>query len=256
MVPMDNSLPTKFLGCLYDIELKLKKHYYFEQSGLFWSINRMFSFYYRIVSVYNPKVAYHGNKDFLDADLESYIIRHRIILNDIGYILWQLLTLFGIDIGIKPKGPSHPRNNELRFFKLAKKIQANTDPRLDNLRTAAANGVAKFSPLKDQRDNIAHYKSAILIFGEGPDYEFAAMNPAGTMPTVSDGTTTKLVTKKVFDFTNEQQIFLWDWMNGELTDAIVDLCKNFGLALSPDGLGVQLKGGAAIALFKEINNLK
>ena len=253
---MDNSLSIRFLGCLYDIELKLKKHYYFEQSGLSWSINRLFSFYYRIVSVYNPKAVQYGSRDFLDVDLESYIIRHRIILNDVGYILWQLLALFSVDIGIKPRGPSHPRNNELSFFKFAKKLHANTNPKLDKLRTAVANGVAKFSPLKDQRDNIAHYKSAILIFGEGPDYEFATMNPAGTMPTVSEGATTKLVTRKVFNFTNEQQSFLWDWMNGELTDAIIDFCNNSGLSLSSAGLDVQLKGGAAIALFKQINNLK
>ena len=251
----ESTLDARLVGALYDIGLKIKKPYYFEQSALFWSLNRLFSFYYRIVSVYNPKTTYSGDKSFLDADLESYIIRHRIILNDIAYAVWQLLELCGFKIGLTPKGGVHPKNKEMSFFDLHKKLSANTDPKLDGIRTAIQNGVTKFSFLKDQRDNIAHYKSTVMIFGDGPDFEFAIMNAAGTMPMVKEGEATKLVLKNVFRFTNEQHLFLWEWMNGELADAIVALAKEHGVAADPIGLATQLRGGAAIAMFKQINDI-
>ena len=251
----DHKLDTRFVSVLYEIGLKVKKPYYFEQNALFWSLNRLFSFYYRIVSVYNPKTKHSGDKDFLDADLESYIIRHRIILNDLGYILWQLLELFGISFGIKPGGGTNPRNRELSFFDFAKALQKNADPALDDLRAVVDSGLKDFAFMKDQRDNIAHYKSSIMIFGDGPDYKFAIMNSAGTMPTTTAGGTTKLVLKNVFKFTNDRHLFLWKWMNGELTDCIVCLCAAHGTIIDPSKFGVQMGDGAAISTFKEINSI-
>jgi hypothetical protein len=248
-------LDSRLIGVLYNIGILIKKPYYFEQFSLFWSVNRLFSFYYRIVSVYNPKTAYSGDKSFLDMDLESYVIRHRIIQNDIAYSVWQLLELFGFDIGLSPNGGVHPKNKELSCFDLEKKLSSNSDPRLDILRTTIQVGAKKFSFLKDQRDNISHYKSAILIFGEGPDFEFVIMNAAGTMPTINSGGVTKLVSKNVFRFVNEQHLFLWEWMNGELTDAIVALAQANNISLDPSILLTQLSGGAPIALFKEINDI-
>ena len=249
------TLNARLVGALYHIGMLIKKPYYFEQSALFWSTNRLFSFYYRIVTVYNPKIAYSGDKSFLDADLESYIIRHRIILNDIAYAVWQLLELCGLNVGLSPKGGVHPKNRELSFFDLEKKLSTNSDSRLDGMRGVIQRGATKFSFLKDQRDNIAHYKASILVFGDGPDFDFAIMNAAGTMPTVSDGDTTKLVLKNVFRFTNEPHLFLWEWMNGELTDSIVSLAQANGIPADPSSFATQLSGGAAIALFKEINGI-
>lgn len=249
-------LKIRFVGVLYNIGILIKKPYYFEQFSIFWSINRLFSFYYRIISVYNPKTTYSGDKSFLDADLEGYVIRHRIIQNDIAYSIWQLLELCGFDIGLHPKGGVHPKNKELSFFDLNKKLSANTDSRLDILRTAVQNGAQKFGFLKDQRDNISHYKSAVFIFGNGPDFEFAIMNAAGTMPMVNTEGVTKLALKKVFNFVNEQHLFLWGWLNGELTDAVVALAQANNISANPSDFPVHLSGGSAIALFKEVNNIK
>ena len=123
------------------------------------------------------------------------------------------------------------------------------------MRKAIQRGSAKFSFLKDQRDNITHYKSAVMIFGDGPDFEFAIVNPAWTMPVVKNGDTTKLVLKNAFRFTNEQHLFLWEWMNGELTDAIVDLAQTCGIPVDQHGPTTQLSGGGAIKMFKKINNI-
>lgn len=251
----DNKLDSRFLSVLFEVALLSKKPNYFEQGAFFWSLNRLFSFYYRVVSVFNPKTPYTGNKDFLDADLESYIIRHRIILNDLGYILWQLLELFEIKIGAKPKGGTHPRNKELSFFDFAKKLQSDTNPILDDLRVVVNNGLKDFAFMKEQRDNIAHYKSSILIFGKGPDYEFATMNSAGTMPIIKDGDTARLELKNVFRFTNDRHFFLWNWTNGELTDSIMRLSAAKGLVVDLDKFPVHMNGGDALGVFREINNI-
>ncbi|NTW30706.1 MAG: hypothetical protein HGA33_05490 [Candidatus Moranbacteria bacterium] len=248
------TLDARLVGILYGIGMKIGNPYYFDQSSLFWSTNRLFSFYYRIVTVYNPKTSYTGDKEFLDADLESYIIRHRIILNDIGYAVWQLLELCNFKIGLSPKGNVHPKNKEVSFFDLAGKLQKNTDSKLDGVRAVIQNGVTKFGFLRDQRDNIAHYKSSVMIFGSGPDFEFAIMNPANTMPTIKTGNVTKLALKNVFHFTNEQHLSLWEWMNGELADTMLELAKASGIS-ADDSSGTKLSGGAAISTFKEINRL-
>lgn len=248
-------LDTKLQGTLMALSLEIKKPYYFQETALFWSLNRLFGFYYRIVSVYSPISAYHGNKDFLDSDLESYIIRHRIILNDIAYILWQLLKLFNLDFKVKFNKGAHPGNNELSFFEFARKLKKDTNPLLDNLRNCIDIGMTEFSFMENQRNNIAHYKSMIMIFGDGPDFEFAIMNPMGTMPTISENGQTKLVVKNVFKFTNNQHLFLWNWMNNELVDAINHICITQGINFDSSKFSLQMHGGSAIGLFKEINKI-
>jgi len=249
------NLDARFISILYKIGLEIKKPYFFEQQALYWSITRLFSFYYRIVTVYNPKTKYHGNKEFLDADLESYFIRYRIILNDIAYILYQLLKLFHINPKVKFNKRTDPRNWEVSLFDFAKSLEKDTNPVLNKLRECVAAGMKKFEFMRNQRDNIAHYKSSIMIFGDGPDFEFATINPAGTMPTVIENGMTKLVLKNVYKFTNNQHFFLWNWMNQDLTDVIIELCATQKLVVDPTQFSVKLNGGLTIGIFKEINDI-
>ncbi len=249
------SLDTKLLSILYGLELQVKQPYYFQKDGLFWSMNRLFAHYSRIVSVYNPVTTGHGNKDFLDADLESYIVRHRVVLNSVAYMLWQLLELLAINIKIKPKGNSHPMNKEMSIFDLFKVLEKHGNTNTCGIYDVLKVGMKEFSFMRDQRDNIVHYKSWVMIFGDGPDFEFAIMNPAGTMPKVDDGKQTKLALKNVFRFTNDQHVFLWDWLNNDLADTIVDLCRTKGLEIHSKAFAVQLRGGSAIETFRTINNV-
>ncbi|GAI26536.1 unnamed protein product, partial [marine sediment metagenome] len=53
-------------------------------------------------------------RPYIESDIESFIIRQRIILNDIAYIIRQFLPkeLRGLK---NPKGPTHSLNKEMRI---------------------------------------------------------------------------------------------------------------------------------------------
>jgi hypothetical protein len=89
--------------------------HYFNHNALFWSLTRLYGYYHRVIeAVVLPR----QQRLFLEADIEGFIIRMRIVLNDIGYILWQLLP--ANHRGLKgPKGKTHPHNKEMSILKIA-----------------------------------------------------------------------------------------------------------------------------------------
>src|SRR5258708_23952929 len=93
--------------------------HHFNTGTLFWSLTRLFGCYERVMSsVELPREEW----SFLDADVENYIVRFRIVLNDIAYVTWQLLP--GNARGLKgPRGGTHPKNREMSIFPLAKYLQ-------------------------------------------------------------------------------------------------------------------------------------
>lgn len=85
----EHSLPTRLTGVLGSLgSSHFGSFHHFDHGTLFWSLTRLFGDYYRVVSVLElPR----QKRPFLDADLEGFIIRLRIIQNDIAYIVWQLM---------------------------------------------------------------------------------------------------------------------------------------------------------------------
>ena len=73
--------------------------------------------------------------------------------------------------------------------------------------------------LRNQRDNVVHYKSKALVFETNP-ISFALINAAGTdrEPTPEGGS--KLITESIADFVNGQLLAIHNFMHVELASAI------------------------------------
>ena len=151
--------------------------HHFNTGTLFWSLTRLFGCYERVMSAVNlPR----EQRSFLDADIESYIIRFRIVLNDIAYVTWQLLPKK--TRGLKePRGGTHPKNREMSVYSLAKFLteQSAAYPELAAVFSKATPWMTR---LKNDRDNVVHYKSKVLVF-EAESPSFALINAAGTQRT-------------------------------------------------------------------------
>jgi hypothetical protein len=189
--------------------------HHFNTGTLFWSLTRLFGCYERIMSAIDLK---REERPFLDADVESFIIRFRIVLNDIAYVIWQLLP--NNRRGLKgPRGGTHPKNREISAFLLSDYLTANalTYP---ELAAAFSDAAPWMTRLKNDRDNVVHYKSKVVIFGnESPS--FALLAAAGTERTEStpEGGQ-RLVLQSVAEFVNGQMLSLHRFMHENLAAAV------------------------------------
>ena len=211
------SLSTPIFGLLRSLGYrKYGSYYYFEQGALFWSLTRLFCFYYRIISVLNLEIS---QRQFLEADIESFIIRMRIILNDIAFIIRQLFP--DQERGLKPPtGKTHPKNREMSMGELLKYFDKHPDehPHITKVIEKNEKWICR---LKELRNNIIHYKSQIIIFETEPDISFVAINPAGTQKTIKtkDGRR-RIVTTSVFEYINSQTLSLHNFLQKDLFQAI------------------------------------
>lgn len=123
---------------------------------------------------------------------------------------------------------THPRNREMSIFTLAGylKEQSAIYPEL-------AATFAKASPwmtrLKNDRDNVVHYKSKVVVFGnESPS--FALLNAGRTErtePTPEGGQ--RLLLEPIADFVNDQMLALHEFMHTDLAAAVRAHASRFNL---------------------------
>jgi hypothetical protein len=221
---------------------------HFNTGTLFWSITRLFGCYERIISVIHLE---RDQRQFLDADLENFIIRFRIVLNDLAYVIWQI---FPINTrGLKsPKGQTHPKNREMSVFQLADFLKKNATnyPELAAAFTDANHWMRR---LKNDRDNVIHYKSKVLIF-EGPLPRFALLNAAGTERTEStpEGGQ-RLALQPVEEFVNGQMVALHRFMHEHLAMAVNAYAARESLKLVQAGWGQRISC-PGISSFRQANS--
>lgn len=224
------SMKMPFFGALFSVgqtEFGDCKH--FNMGTLFWSLTRLFGCYERIMTTASndPK-----DRPFLDADIENFFIRFRIVLNDTAFVVWQFFP--PATRGLKgPRGGTHPKNKEVSFFTLAKYILK--EPTINkSLAKTFEDALSWASRLRDDRDNLVHYKSQVIVFNNTPT-RFAFVNAAGTERRDQDSElNAKLHLEPVETFVNEQMLYLHDFLNTELTNSIIELCDEFGYKHSYD----------------------
>lgn len=189
--------------------------HHFNTGTLFWSLTRLFGCYERVMSVVElPR----DECPFLDADIESYIIRFRIVLNDIAYVVWQLLPSNARNLK-GPRGGTHPKNREMSVFSLAEFLVAHTE-KYPELAQAFSSASPWMTRLKNDRDNVVHYKSKVVVFG-GPSPSFALLGAGGTErtePTPEGGK--RLLLEPVAEFVNGQMLALHTFMHITLASSI------------------------------------
>lgn len=220
-----NSLLVPLFGVLHAISFGEHENIrYFGTGTLFWSITRLFGSYERVMSVLLlPK----ERRPYLDADIENFIIRFRIVLNDIAYIIWQLLP--PNTRGLKgPKGSVHPNNREISFFSLMEFLDKHmsTYPEFSQVFSETAKWTSR---LKNDRDNVVHYKAMATVFESDP-LSFSLLNAAGTerKVTTPDGKQ-KLHLEPIGEFINGQMLAIHEFMHSKLVSAVIPYADRVGL---------------------------
>ncbi len=189
---------------------------HFDTGTLFWSLTRLFGCYERVMSAVDlPREDRH----FLDADIEHFIVRFRIVLNDIAFVVRQLLPpqVRGLQ---NPRGGTHPKNKEMSMFSLSQHLTDNASS-LPELAAPFSNAQKWMTRLKNDRDNVVHYKAKVVIFETLPSASFTMLNAAGTertIPTPDGGS--RLLLEPVGEFVNDQMLALHQFMHIELAGAI------------------------------------
>ncbi|MEI7844149.1 MAG: hypothetical protein WCI39_14085 [Gallionellaceae bacterium] len=223
--------------------------HHFNTGTLFWSLTRLFGCYERIMSVIDLS---REERTFLDADLENFIIRFRIVLNDIAYVIWQLLPKNAR--GLKgPGGRTHPSNQEMSIFSLADYLKTNASI-YPELSTAFLNATPWMTRLRNDRNNVIHYKFKAVIF-EGDSPLFALIGAAGnerTEPAPNGGQ--RLVLQSVTEFVNGQMLALHLFMHDSLVSAIKAHATRFGIKSVQVGWGARITC-PGINRFRQKNTL-
>jgi hypothetical protein len=224
--------------------------HHFNTGTLFWSLTRLFGCYERIMdTLHQPFMG----RPFLEADIESFIIRFRIVLNDIAYVLWQLLP--SNTRGLKgPRGATHPRNKEVSIIAVANFLEKN-ESKYPELAAAFARARPWMDRLRNDRDNVVHYKSKALVFDTNPP-SFALINAAGTersVPTPEGGS--RLLSESIPLFVNGQLLSLHNFMHSDLSFAIGIHANRANLKQMPVGWNERMRC-VGTKRFREENGIE
>jgi len=246
------SLSTPLFGLLGSLgHSEFKWYHHFDTGTLFWSLTRLFGFYHRIILSIQ---SHREQRLFLESDIESFIIRMRIVLNDTAFIIRQLLP--EQEQGLKgPKGGVHPKNKEMSMMDLFKYIEKKPDGFHEFTKVLEQNRNWIFR-LREQRDNIVHYKSKVIIFETEPDISFAMLNAGGTEKTVpTENGGNRVVMTPVFEYVNSQTMSLNKFLHVDLVSAIEQYIKRRGMKFIEVGKNPRMTC-IGIPLFKKINNIE
>jgi hypothetical protein len=223
---------------------------HFDTGTLFWSLTRLFGCYERVLS---SLALSSEHRPFLEADLEHYIVRFRIVMNDVAFVVRQIMpsSLRGFK-GLT--GGVHPKNLEMSVFTLSAYLSKNVAC-FPELAQAFAGASKWMTRLANDRDNVVHYKSKVVVF-ETPSPSFALTNAAGTertVPTPGGGST--LVLTPIDEFVNSQMLALHRFMHEELAAAVTSYASRVGLKSIQAGWNHRISC-IGIQRFRSINAIE
>ena len=255
-VPVEelSSLKMRLIGLLLSYEIGHYKPYYFDTGTLSVSLTRLFETYHRIVVPLF--LAQKGIIPFMEGDVEHFMIRYRVVLNDLGYILRQIYPKHERGMPA-PGGGVKERNKEMSIAALISFTEKYPDryPKLTALLYKNSQWILK---LREERDDVIHYKKRVFIaYPEDTGPVMCVLNmkydEAGATIKMPDGSS-RLKSVGVFEYVHSQMRSLVDFMNIDLADFIFDhvTTHNHKLAdgISVDGVTISCIG---IPMFNQLN---
>lgn len=217
----ENYIATPFTGLMINWGISLGKPHYFNTGTLFWSFSRLFLHYERVIRrCLEYKKGEKNNYDSaLASDLESFIIRFRVVLNDLACIIRKI---YPHDV---PGMPGFKSGGEISFFDLKKffKNHKKIHPELSSLLEKQEEWL---NELKTQRDDIIHYKAMVVIFSDN-EFKFQIISPTKCPSQRFPEGGEKVIMIPVFDFINSQLLKLYNFVNSDLVSLYEEyLIKN------------------------------
>mgnify|MGYP001561779454 CR=1 FL=1 len=190
----------------------------------------------------------------MESDIESFIIRQRIILNDIAYIIRQLLPKESR--GLKnPRGKTHPLNKEMRIKEIIDYVEQNKTnfKELYEILEKNKNWILK---MREQRDGIVHYKSKVILLEDELNVSFIILDAAGTLEFESmNNGERRIISTPVFEFINTQTKSLWNFLNADLKKWLEEYIKDKNMKYIEISKGSEIIC-AGVSLFREINKIR
>lgn len=251
-----DSLEMPLLSFLLDISLQhFKQPYYFDSGTFFWSLSRLFGCYQRVVSTCQT---YKGNFDdpFLAQDIEDFIIRHNVLLNDVAFILRKFYTdkelqgLRGLSGAVAPQNREQSFNDFVDFFTIK---NTSLHPELSALLLAKTNIFR--SVMRRRRLDIIHYKAKAVVFAFESGPEFALIDPGATYPIQkTEGGGERIVTEGVFEFVNETMKSTLSFINEDLVGVYTHYVTARGWEHKP-AMGASQVTTPGVGLYKSVNGL-
>lgn len=229
-------------------------HRFFDHGSLFWSLTRLFQGYYRVMTICIQDPSNKNRHVFLEADIEMFIIWLRVVMNDVAYIIRQVLPPDARSLK-GPKGSVPPLNREMSIHDLLEFTEKNPDlfPELTTLLSSYSHWI---KDLRKERDQIVHYKGRVQTFSFEEGVGFAVMDPADSYstytPTPEGGE--KIGTRPVRNFIHEQTKALYKFMNEDMVDFLNKYIQRNGHKMS-EIFGPQMGTkmcGAGFDLFANI----
>lgn len=258
MIDEQGSMKMPFFEIVENIALgQFGQVNYFGTGSLFWSLSRLFGYYSRIMESY---ISYKtsGNREqigIMAADIESFIIRDRIILNDIAFIIRKMYPDQIRYFKNPPHVPVHPLNREMSIIDLYSSFDKNPGVHFEMKKVLDKNRDWIMS-IKDSREKIIHYKHKIVLFyPENNEISFALMGAALDEPTelFPDGSR-RLILTPVYNFINNEMVSLLRFLNFNL----VEVYRNYIRAGKVKSVQVGIEGstkivGPTIGMFTRLN---
>lgn len=243
-------LKTPFFYILNNLAYShFKNFHYFATDRLFWSFTRLFTHYFRIIKpLKNNQLI---NRSFIESDIESFIIRQRIILNDIAYIIRQILPPNMRDLK-GPNGPT-PFKKEMRYKNLKKFVENNCN--FGSLAEILEKNNEWVLAIEQAREGIIHYKSKAIMFETKPELTFTIINAAGIGEIGSASDDKSILKISIFTFINNQMISLWNFLNVDLKEWLQDYIRDKEMNYK-EVCKDSVISCIGISLFKEVNKIK
>ncbi|WP_017451405.1 hypothetical protein [Herbaspirillum rubrisubalbicans] len=244
--------PDRLPAPLYQVIDNLKfanPNMHLDSGTLFWSVGRLFATYERAMSALEEGMI--EKSFFLEMDIENFVIRMRIVLNDIAFLIRHILPKHARNIS--PPSPRGGRSDHRTYeMSMNTLIQGmGEQPELYPEFWVPLSAIKEWiETRKHERDRIIHYKSRILVVSDTDGPRFL------TLSTDDDRNLRPMTSRErstpVANFLNMEMLQLHNLMHNSLPPAIRTYCEKKGMTIASQHSNSQI-GGPGVERFKREN---
>jgi hypothetical protein len=245
-------LPIPFLELLQDIA-EGEKQDRFDQGALFWSLSRLFGCYYRIVAVYDPEGLGPNTKDytFLEADIENFFIRVRVVLNNLAFSLRKLYPKKVPGLASWSESGAGRMKASFRAYRDFILSKPHYHPAMTEVLIANQGWL---QVMIDHREDVLHYTGMAVVFEPNKSSRSFSILRSGVPPEPNRPVKQMY---PVFDFINLHMRHMLTFIDVDLLRAVTAYADEYSLNRRP--LGIPHSGrmqSPGTGLYRLVNHIE